>query len=253
MTSSRIGLVMLLLGISCAARAQDPHALLVQANLAYQQGRVEEAKTTYEQIVRLGYDSGELFYNLGNAYYRTGNIPRAVLNYERAARIMPNDDDLRHNLRLASLMAVDRIEPAPRLFLWDWWDGVKSWFSITSAGVVMLLLFALTCGALAVVLLARTYALRRIAALVVIVIGFFFLFSVIVVAGKTFDLGRDDEAVVLAQIATVKNSPDEKGTDAFVLHGGVKVTIIDRLNTWMKIRLADGKVGWMASSAAETI
>jgi tetratricopeptide (TPR) repeat protein len=253
MRTSRIGAAILLLGAAGSAFAQDPHTLLTQANQAYQQGKMEEAKGLYQQVAGQGYVSGELLYNLGNACYRTGDIPRAVLNYERAARLMPDDDDLRHNLRLASLMAVDRIEPAPRLFLWEWWDGLKNWFSITGAGVVMLLLFTLTCSGVATVFLARTYALRRLAAFGVIIAGFVFIVSAAVVAGKMIDLGRDDEAVVLAQIATVKNSPDEKGTDAFVLHGGVKVTIIDGLNTWIKIRLADGKVGWMSAAAVERI
>jgi SH3-like domain-containing protein len=42
-------------------------------------------------------------------------------------------------------------------------------------------------------------------------------------------------------------------SDAFVLHGGVKVQITDRFSTWMKIRLADGKVGWMDGGTAEVI
>jgi tetratricopeptide (TPR) repeat protein len=249
----RLLIVMLTLLLAGTASAQDPQAMFTQANQLYQQGKIAEARTEYEKIVHLGYVSGDLLYNLGNACYRSGDIPRAVLNYERAARYMPNDDDLRHNLRLASLMGVDRIEPTPRLFLWDYWDGLKNWFSVTSAGVLMLLLFTLLCAALALVLLARTYALRRTAAITAIVLGFFFVLSAVVVAGKIFDMGRSDEAVVLAQIATVKNSPDEKGTDAFVLHGGVKLTIIDRLDTWVKVRLADGKVGWMQASAAEVI
>jgi SH3-like domain-containing protein len=67
------------------------------------------------------------------------------------------------------------------------------------------------------------------------------------------DIGRRDTAIVVAEITTIKNSPDAKSSDAFVLHGGVKIQITDTVSDWIKIRLADGKVGWMERSAAESI
>src|SRR5512141_279622 len=81
--------------------AQTPEQRFEQGNEAYQQGKMSEAVEIYESILRNGYLSGPLYYNLGNAYYRAGNIPRAILNYERALRLMPGDEDLHHNLQLA--------------------------------------------------------------------------------------------------------------------------------------------------------
>jgi SH3-like domain-containing protein len=57
----------------------------------------------------------------------------------------------------------------------------------------------------------------------------------------------------MSQIVTVKNSPDAKSSDAFVLHGGVKVQLIDSVGGWSKVRIADGKVGWLEASAVEVI
>ena len=114
--------------------AQSPEQSFDQANLLYQQNKFGEARDAYEAIVHEGFVSGELYYNLGNAYYKTGDLGKAILNFERALRFMPNDDDLKHNLQLANLMIVDRIEPTPRLFLWDDWDGVKSAFCRISLG-----------------------------------------------------------------------------------------------------------------------
>ena len=70
---------------------------------------------------------------------------------------------------------------------------------------------------------------------------------------KLSDVTRGDEAILQSAIVTVKNSPDAKSSDAFVLHGGVKVEIVDRIGEWAKIRLADGKVGWMEGNVAEVI
>jgi uncharacterized protein YgiM (DUF1202 family) len=59
--------------------------------------------------------------------------------------------------------------------------------------------------------------------------------------------------VVVEQTITVKTSPDLKSTDAFVIHEGLKVTLEDKLDEWVKIKLADGKVGWLLSENIEEI
>ncbi len=236
-----------------AARAQPPEQLYQQGNLLYQQGNVEQAKETYESIVHEGYVSGELFYNLGNAYYKTGNIAKAILNYERALRLMPQDDDLRHNLQLANLMITDRIDPVPRLFIWDYWDDIKNAFSLRSITWVTYLGYLVVIGSLGLVVLARTYAMRKIGVIVTAAGVLVFAFVLMIFVGKISDARRTDEAIVMASIATVKNSPDPKSSDAFVLHSGIKVKVTDRVGEWIKVRLVDGKVGWLEAGDAELI
>jgi tetratricopeptide (TPR) repeat protein len=247
----------LVIVISCAAiavaRAQTPEQLFADANQLYQQGKFPEARASYERILSSGYAAGELSYNLGNACYKEGDIPHAILNYERALRRISGDDDVRHNLQIANLMIIDKIEPTPRIFIWEYWDGVKSWFTMTGVTLVAYAWFVLFAASLAVVALARTYALRKIAFLTAAGTFVVCLFFTVVLFDKKSDLVRSDLAIVVSQIVTVKNSPDPMSSDAFVLHGGVKVQITDRFTTWMKIRLADGKVGWMDGGAAEVI
>jgi hypothetical protein len=150
-------------------------------------------------------------------------------------------------------MIIDKIEPTPRIFIWEYWDGVKNWFTMTGVTLVVYAWFVLFAASLAVVALARTYALRKIAFLTAAGTFVVCLFFTVVLFDKKSDLVRSDLAIVVSQIVTVKNSPDPMSSDAFVLHGGVKVQITDRFTTWMKIRLADGKVGWMDGGAAEVI
>ena len=235
------------------AFAQSPDTAFQQANLLYQQGKMADAANLYEGILRSGLVSGEIYYNLGNAYYKGGSIPKAILCYERALRYMPADDDLRHNLQLANLMIADRIEPTPKLFLWDYWDTLKSFVSLRTAtwlayaGYVLLILSAI------VFILGRGYAVKKAALSCCGVSLLLTALCVTMFAAKFKDTHRSDEAIVQAPVVTVKNSPDDRSSDAFVLHGGVKVQIIDRVGTWEQIRLADGKVGWMQESSAEVI
>ncbi len=242
------GLVM-----SCPARAQSPEQVFDQANRLYQQGKYVEARDAYESIVHQGLVSGELYYNLGNAYYKTGDLGKAILNFERALRFMPNDDDLKHNLQLANLMIVDRIEATPRLFLWDYWDGIKGAFSLNAVTWMCYGVFVLLIALICMGILARTYRVRRFAVFSGSTAAVVFILLIVLLFGKIGDATRVNAAVVTARITTVKNSPDPKSSDAFVLHSGVKLTITDSVNDWFEIRLADGKVGWMEKGAAEII
>ncbi len=243
-------LVLLMVG---ALHAETPEQMFDAANQAYRQGKFPEAIETYEQIVHSGNLNGEVFYNLGNAYYKAGNIGKAVLNYERSMKWLANDDDVRHNLQLANLMITDRIEPVPRLFVWEWWDAIKSAFTLN--GITWLGYAFFVCLVVTVigVMMAPSYLWRRIALYAGIASLVLLISSAVIFVGKLDQLQRSDHAIVTVNITTVKNSPDMRSTDAFVLHSGIKVSITDKVNNWYKIRLADGKVGWMEQTAAEII
>lgn len=236
-----------------AARAESPEQFFDEANQAYQASRFADAIQKYEAILTTGNLSGEVFYNLGNAYYKSGNIAKAILNYERAMRFIPNDEDLRHNLQLANLSITDKIEPTPRLFVWNWWDAVKSAFSLKSITWLAYSFFALTALCTILAILARSYAARRAGFFAGVASVSLLALSLIIFVGKLNAVRNADAAIVTANITTVKNSPDATSSDAFVLHSGAKVIITDRVNDWIKIRLADGKVGWMEQKAAEII
>lgn len=246
-------IVMVLMLSAAALHAETAEQAFDQANQLYQQGKFTDAIEKYEAILQSGLVSAELYYNLGNAYYKTGNIGKAILNYERALRLQPNDDDILHNLQLANLMLMDRIEPTPRLFIWDWWEGIKGAFSLSGITWIAYVIFLLVLGSIATVLLAGTYALRRVGFAAALGGAVLLGIALVIFFGKLDDVQRSDLAIVTANITTIKNSPDPKSTDAFVLHSGVKVLVTDRVNEWLKIRLADGKVGWIERNGCEVI
>ena len=55
-------------------------------------------------LAQNGYSAPVLF-DLGNSYYREGNLPQAILAYQRAQWLAPNDPDIAANLRLAQQQA----------------------------------------------------------------------------------------------------------------------------------------------------
>jgi SH3-like domain-containing protein len=60
-------------------------------------------------------------------------------------------------------------------------------------------------------------------------------------------------AIVFVPTATIKSSPDNSGTDLFVLHEGTKLTIKSVLGDWSEITTEDGNTGWILSKSIEKI
>ena len=89
---------------------------LSMANRLYSEGKFDKAAQLYESVLKMGYESPELYYNLGNAYFKQQRIASAILNFERAALRNPSDEDIQFNLKLAHSFTVDRIEPIPTFF-----------------------------------------------------------------------------------------------------------------------------------------
>ena len=56
---------------------------------------------------------------------------------------------------------------------------------------------------------------------------------------------NNKEAIIFARQADVRNAPTRSSEVYFELHEGTKVVILETLENWRKIRIADGKIGWI--------
>ena len=226
---------------------------LKQAGEYYRSAEFDKAISIYEQLRSEGYEGTSLYFNLANSYYRIGKLGYAILNYERALKISPTDEDVKHNLAFANLSTVDRIQPLPTFFLFEWWQtlltslSVNGWtysayfFYIALMVLVVLYFFARTISQQKLILFSGLGTLLILGVIISLLI-------VKINQEQTLISG-----VVIEQSVTVKTSPDPKSTDAFVIHEGLKVNLEDRLDAWVKIRLADGKVGWIENNTVEKI
>lgn len=85
----------------CSAQGQRQSSQdFIAAGKAYDAGDWSKAIQTYEALIAHAGFSASLCYNLANSYARNGQTGKAVLGYERALRLAPNDADIRHNLEL---------------------------------------------------------------------------------------------------------------------------------------------------------
>ena len=59
------------------------------------------------------------------------------------------------------------------------------------------------------------------------------------------DFDKDQPAIVFAEESTVKAEPNTTSAEVFVIHARTKVNVLDQLEDWKKIKLTDGKTGWL--------
>lgn len=246
-------IILVLLLVSQNIFSQEAVLQFEQANKLYREGEYQKAVQMYEQIIKNGYESPSLYYNLGNAYFKLNNIPASILNYERAKRLSPNDDDINYNLRLANLRIVDKVEPIPKIFIINWWESFVNLFSSSgwSWMIVMFLWVSTFCGVL--IFIFRKSALQRLAFLGMFIAIVFSLLSVVCMLQRYQSEEKEQSGIIFSENVSVKSAPDAQSTDLFVLHEGVKVEFLDEVGEWRKIRLADGKIGWVMAENVKII
>lgn len=242
-------LTVLVLSITLPALAGSGNATIDSANAAYARNDFEKAARLYEEVLASGQEASELYYNLGNAYYKLNKPGLSILNYERAKKLAPNDADIQHNLELVNQRITDKIDPVPQLFIEEWKNSFLNLFSATGWAVVCIALFIAFLFMLALFITGTRTTIRQmgfwtgLAFLVLTVTAFFMAHKQTIMARESM------EAIITTSSVTVKGSPAEKGTKLFVIHEGTKVEIEEIDGDWVEVRIANGNVGWIPSSA----
>lgn len=219
--------------------------ILLQADQYYRDNDFSSAIREYEKLVSAGYEGPSLHYNLGNSYYRIGKLGFAILNYEKALKLSPNDEDIKHNLTLANLQTMDKIETLPKFFLFEWWESFLKFFSVNTSIIIALVVYFLFLLSIALYFFAGNIVHPRISFFSGMAILLLFVFLVTIVAVKINRENKRQEAIIVENSVVVKLSPDQQGKVGFLIHEGLKVLLEDKIDDWRKIRLPDGKVGWV--------
>jgi tetratricopeptide (TPR) repeat protein len=253
----KILLALFLLGIPFQAGiAAKNDTLLDQANRAYKQGNYAEAMALYETIAS-EYKDPLVYYNLGNAAYKAGQLAKAVLAYERVLKIRPLMADAAFNLRIAkqSLLDKERAEENPFIRAADFFVR-----SIPLDGILLLLALGLFFVVVIKALLVAGYTNKVLSALRSAIPWFGLLLLILSFLAVTslFHSAHVKEAVVMTEEVSLKVMPHENAAEAFVLHQGAKVRILESDGAWYLVRFGKDKEGkplqaWIDSRNIEKI
>lgn len=250
--SSRAILLFSLLFISVISFAA-PQDQLKSANDFYAEGNYEEAITEYQAILAADNISSDIYYNLGNCYYKSNDIPRAILNYEKALKLKPDNEDALFNLAMANKRTVDKVERLPELFIGNTWrtlvtsKTVDTWAYYTVGLIFLALLLFISYLLMDMIIIKKAGFYG----------GLFFLilsmFTFLMAAQHNGIVQQSSEAIIFTPSTTIQSEPNENSEELFTLHEGTKVTLLEESDEWSKIKLPNGNVGWIKSEEIEKI
>lgn len=225
--------------------AQNPDSLFVEANEMYRQEKYNEALKTYQEIEALDQESWALYYNMGNIHYKMNQVAPAIFYYEKALKLRPDQQDVLFNLEFANQMVLDNIEPLPRnlgqrfmdavilRLTYETWAKIAVGLAFLFALLFLMYHFSYSTGK------KRFYFITSIITVVLVTTSVFFAFR------NQLYVKSNKEAIIFASEAEVMNAPTTTSETYFELHEGTKVTVLESLDNWKKIRIADGKIGWI--------
>jgi hypothetical protein len=189
-----------------------------------------------------GYSAAGL-YNAANAYARAGKPGMAVLHYERARLLAPDDPDIEANLRLVreSLRLPSESRNALARAV-----AFASPTTIAWIGVIGLLIVGFSVLAAQIHprhRLGRHRAIRRAATLIgMAMIG-------LTVANGAVVWPRLHEAVVIAGNTAVRVSPAPMGDPLFVLPEAETVKMTAEHEGFVLVQTRGGRTGWAARAS----
>lgn len=228
-------------------------SLMQQGNTAYQNEDYNLAIDCYQEIIQHGNEGAILYYNLGNAYFKAKQIAPALLWYERALRLDPSNEDIKHNIAYANLQITDKIEPLPQMFLTRWWNGLSQSMTATSWAIMAVVFGALFALLIAVMIISRQRWLSVTSIILAFISLIIVIFSLIFASKEAKRYTQQPEAIIMQLVVNAKGTPNETGASLFVIHEGLKVAVTDRVNDWVEIKLPSGEKGWVEESSLEII
>ena len=219
------------------------------ADALYQEGQYQQAAEKYEQIAS-SIQNGAVYYNLGNAYFRLGDRGKAILNYERAKRLMPRDKDTNFNLKVVKAQNVDSFDLVKPRSGFSLLYGALHPNEIVWVGLIPYWIAAVS---LIAIQFTQNHRFQRALRYVLLIGGITWLFSLLVLGLKNREINLP-YAIVVASEVMVRSEPDlGSETIALPLHEGTKIQLQEDRNDWVKIYLPDENSGWLTADAIEKI
>jgi tetratricopeptide (TPR) repeat protein len=229
--------IALLLVCATCVRAGNAGAEFDAANKLYEQSKYPEAAAAYQKIIEAGQPSAAVYFNLGNAYFKVGQLGRAVAAYRQAEGLAPRDPDVRANIQFARDQAQGPTLTASR---WTRLFGrlsLNEW-TLLAAAAVWVWLLLLAAGQLWP---AGRTALRG----GLMAVGVAALVLCACAASAFYGARFTRTAVIITSDAVVRHGPLDEAAEAFKVHDGAELQVLDEKDKWLQVSPGANRIGWV--------
>ena len=224
--------------------SQDVNRIFQQANDAYNKGLYDEAITLYNQIILDGQHDSSIYFNLGNSHYKLNNVAESIFYFEKAKIFSSKDQDIEINLAFANNMTIDSIDPLPKSDLLKFREYLFDLFSLDQYAVIIISFTWLTAIFLGLFLFNLKPSSKKIFFFFTILSMLFLILSFSISSLK-LSIERDEIfGIIFDRQIDVWAEPNFRSENLFSLHEGTKVQLMDSLQEWKKIKIANGAEGW---------
>ena len=200
-----------------------------------------------------GLESAQLYYNLGNAYFRDNNVGKAILNYERAALLAPNDKDIKVNLEFSNTKIQDKFTEKDTFFLMSGLNAVQNLFTSNDWANISIFLFIILTACLAVFFFMQHIVIKKVTFYIGIVVAILLICANIFSFRQKNKIENRQYAIILQKEVPAYNAPNSSYKESFILHSGSKVKINKEDGDWVEVEIISGAVGWVDKDALEII
>jgi tetratricopeptide (TPR) repeat protein len=231
--------------VSVSISMAQPTAQFAKANQEYAAGDFKAAIADYEELVRSGRDTPNVFYNLGNAYFRQNNFGRAILNYERALALEPHHPEAQANLRVA------RDEARALELVPDKWERLFAVATLNQYAIMAAVAFWIGLFSITIFIFGRGRSHGAVA------LSILSLSIAVVAVAVIYQLshGKNGRALAIvtgenveARLATADNA-----NRVLTLPAGSEIQIVSQRGDWIYAALPNNLRGWMPASSAEQV
>ena len=246
-------LIITLIMLFCLNIFSQQEQLFTQAGKLYQSGNYSQALEKYLSIRNSGFESSELYFNIANSYYKINNYPKAILYYEKALKLNPSDEDSQFNLKISNLKIVDKVNEIETFFVFRWIKIYVNIFSPTLWTVFFIIELFLASLFFIMQLMLKNPRLKKLFFGLGIVMVCFAFLNIGSSIYSNYLMNADNSAIIISQAVNIKSGLDPTADISFVLHEGTKILILEDKDNWLKIKLSDGREGWVPAKDVEHI